>query len=258
MLGLLAELRGAGAQFRPAAAFFSEASARLARDPRERGGAPPPHLLKVVVNRPPRQALPFARAAAASGVPALFLLPHGRLSAGERVARRPGTARIARGRVGERAGVEDPAALRALVRLGHELGLHADLAQLGDDVESALELATAPFAAAGLDLAAAGLRHDEQRPFDAAALDALGNGRRRPRGIRYCLDAACVAHGGERFVPTFAVTQVRERIHAHNLDPGYPIHVAALDALDAVTIAALVDTVARGVCVHELRLSSLA
>jgi hypothetical protein len=177
-------------------------------------------VLKVVVNRPPREAQPFARAAAATGIPVLFLLPHGRPGAGDRIA--------------------DPDALKALIALGHELGLHAGL---GDD----LEQAAARFAAAGLRLAAAGLRHDEKRPFDAAA---PANGR------LYWIDAIC-AHGDERFVPTFAVTQVRDRIHARNLDPGFPIHDAALDALDAVTVASLVDTVARAVCVHELRLSSL-
>jgi hypothetical protein len=190
-------------------------------------------VLKVVVNRPPRDALPFARAAAATGVPVLFLLPHGR----------PGA--------GRRAGVDDPDALRALTALGHELGLHADPAQLGDDLGAGLEHASAPFAAAGLRLAAAGLRHDEKRPFDATA---PATGRRR---IPYWIDAVCVANGGERFVPTFAVTQVRDRIHARHLDPDFPVHVASLDALDAVTVASLVDTVARAVCVHELRLSSL-
>jgi hypothetical protein len=187
-------------------------------------------VLKVVVNRPPREAQPFARAAAATGIPVLFLLPHGRPGAGDRIA--------------------DPDALKALIALGHELGLHADPAQLGDDLAAGLELAAAPFAAAGLRLAAAGLRHDEKRPFDATAPE---NGWQR---ISYLIDTACV-HNNERFVPTFAVTQVRDRLHARNLDPGFTVHDAALDALDAVTVASLVDTVARAVCVHELRLSSL-
>ena len=60
LLGLLAELRGAGVAFASSEAFFEPA-------------AEPAHVLKVVVDREPGLAEPFARAATAIGVPVVFL-----------------------------------------------------------------------------------------------------------------------------------------------------------------------------------------
>jgi hypothetical protein len=229
LLGLLAELRGAGATFMAAPAFVGS------QEPRR-------HILKVAVDRPPAAALPFARAASAIGVPAVFLLPHGRV-------RLDG---------GDRGAPKDAGDLRALLEHGHEIGLHVDPARLPDDKVAALGAALAPFAAAGLAVEVAALHHDERHPFDMAALDQLGElGRvRSETGLRWWVDAA--SHGDGRTVTAeFGVAEAGGSLRAESLDPPFPIHTTPPGVIDALSVNALVDSVARGVCVHELRLSSL-
>jgi hypothetical protein len=227
LLGLLAELRGAGVTFTSSEAFFQ-------------GGSP--HILKVVVDREPGLGEPFARAAAAIGVPALFLLPHGRV--------RPGV---------ERRAVHGAEDLRRLAELGHELGLEVDLDRLDGELPAALRAAVAPFADAGVQLTAAGLHHDERHPFDAGPLAAVEPALAaiaREAGLRRWLDATCL-DGSARVQPAYGVAEAGGRLRAESLDPPFPIHTSPPGVIDALTVAALVDTVARGSCVHELRLSSL-
>jgi hypothetical protein len=227
LLGLLAELRGAGVAFASSEAFF---------------GAGAPHVLKVIVDREPGLAEPFARAAAAIGVPVVFLLPHGRV--------RPD---------GERRAVQGADDLRRLGELGHELGLEVDLDRLGGDLPAALRAAAAPFTDAGLELTAAGLHHDERRPFDAGPLETVEPSLAaiaRESGLRRWLDAICL-DGSATVRPAYGVADTGGSLRAESLDPPFPIHTSPPGVIDGVTVAALVDTVARGTCVHELRLSSL-
>jgi len=232
LLGLLAELRGAGVAF-PASPEFLAAARR----------GEPAHLLKVVVDRDPGSAESFGRAAAAIGVSALFLLPHGRTGS----------------HGGERRPVQGAGDLRRLAGLGHELGLEVDPGRLDGDVPAALRAVVAPFADAGLELTAAGLHHDERHPFDAGAIEAIEPllaAVAREAGLRRWLDAICL-DGGARVQPAFGVAEAAGRLRAESLDPPFPIHTSPPGVIDRLTVAALVDTVAQGSCVHELRLSSL-
>lgn len=232
LLGLLAELRGAGATFVAPAVFVAS-------------DAPRRHALKVAVDRPPAAALPFARAAAAIDVPTVFLLPHGRV-------------RIGAEKRGEPKELDD---LRALLDLGHALGLQVEPARLAaedGDLLPALNGALAPHRAARLPVTVAALRHDERHPFDMGGLAAVGDlsRLRDETGLRTWLDPE--SHGEGRVVrAAFGVAETARSLRAESLDPPFPIHVSPPGVIDALSVNALVDSVARGVCVHELRLSSL-
>jgi hypothetical protein len=222
LLGLLAELRGAGASFPPPEGFFA-------------AGGEAPHALKVVVDREPALGEPFARAAAAIGVHAVFLLPHGRIREGDE--RRPPQ------------GADD---LRRLAGFGHSLGLEVDPGRIEGDLAAGLRGVLDGFA--GLNVTAAGLHHDERHPFDAGPLEAIES-LARDSGLRW-LDVVCL-DGGRRVQPAFGVAEAGGRLRAESLDPPFAIHTSPPGVVDAVTVAALVDTISRGSCVHELRLSSL-
>jgi hypothetical protein len=201
-----------------------------------------PHVLKVVVDREPALAEPFARVAAAIGIPVLFLLPHGRVRAD-----------------GERRAVQGADDLRRLGELGHELGLEVDRNRLDGALPAALRAAVAPFADAGLQITAAGLHHDERHPFDVGPLATIEPALAvitRESGLRRWLDAICL-DGNVKVRPAYGVAESGGRLRAESLDPPFPIHTSPPGVIDGVTVAALVDTVARGTCVHELRLSSL-
>ena len=241
-LGLIAELRGGGADFVRSSVFL-ERTAEIARDRSAlRDGRRYPHSLKIVVNRPPSEAVEFARAARAIAVPVIFAVPHGGSHAG----------------AGRRSAA-DADVLRSLVAMGHELALQVDasvLRQAEGGLDVAVKAALAPHSGAKLPVVVATLRHERDAAFDMATLDAELLKALAGAGVERVIDARCFNRERE-VVPDFVVAERRGALVAASADPAFEIHETPSGDLDELSVRALLDTVARGSCVHTWRLSSV-
>lgn len=237
LLGLLAGLRGAGVRYLPGTEFARAMTGTPVR--RRRARARPwgtVHALAIVIDRPPTAARSLARTLAAIGAPATFLAPHGR-------------------RVGPGAGAVVSQELTEFVaRLGHELGLLVDieaLATADDGLASAL-------GRLGRGVQVAAIRPAAGDPLDESGYEALlaAGVLPGPVGAPPCWLGATSWLNGQRFSPRFAVADDGDTLRAVSLTPAYAVHTSPSGAIDALTATCLVDSVARGTCVHRLRLSS--
>ena len=218
LLGLLAELRGAGAVFVARRRSWSPTSrgATCSRSRRPR----------------PAAALPFARAAARSA---------SRPPSCCRTARTPDAdERGAPKDAGRPAGCWTMATSSACTSTRR--GCRGDLRRRRSGGARAVHGRRAP-------VTVAALHHDERHPFDTGGARRARRARRdRERETRAALVARRrLPHGDGRVIrPAFGVAEAGGSLRAESLEPSFPIHIAPPGVIDGVTVAALVDTVARG------------
>lgn len=223
-LGLLAELAGAGATFCPPAPFAAANREVGAIDTAAHAGARAPFAVTIAVDRSPQDALPFARASAAIGIPLTFLLSVGRDSGSWR---------------------PDGEVLRELRALDHHLGVWVPAATRAADVPT---LIAEP--RAGVEIDVLGVEDESLSPEDALALSKVG-------GVSVCLGMVTATRGHACPV-TFTLRVDRGVLRARSVRGGFTIVQSPLTALDRVGLACLADTVVRGSCLIGLRLSLVA